>query len=382
MSLFLAFFFFVYSLLHIYAFVKARTAFTFGPFTAGVILFGMAFMVAAPVLIRLAESHASDGSARILGFVGYSWMGLIFLFFCSALALDLLRLILYMLGVLFDTDTARFAPNVKACFYIPFVFTILAAAYGLFEASHIRSKEIVVKTSKIPPQPGTLRIAQISDVHLGLLLRQGRLTAILDEVRRAAPDIVVSTGDLVDGQRTSLKGLDELLKDVRPRYGKFAITGNHEFYSGIRHSLEFTEKAGFAVLRGRAVQAAEWLTIVGVDDPAGPGYTQARAEAEKTLLSKIPRDRFVLFLKHRPSIDPDAVGLFDLQLSGHVHSGQIFPFRLLTRLFYPCVSGYFSLGQRSSLYISKGSGTWGPPIRFLAPPEVTIITLIYERREE
>ena len=257
---------------------------------------------------------------------------------------------------------------------------MLAATYGLFEASHIHSKEIVVKTSKIPPQPGTLRIAQISDVHLGLLLRQGRLTAILDEVRRADPDIIVSTGDLVDGQKTSLNGLDELLKDIKPRYGKFAITGNHEFYAGIRHSLEFTKKAGFAVLRGEAVQAEEWLTIVGVDDPAGPGYTQARAEAEKGLLSKIPRNRFVLFLKHRPSIDPDAVGLFDLQLSGHVHSGQIFPFRLLTRLFYPHISGYFSLNQRSSLYISKGSHL-GAPIRFLLA-EVTIIRLSMTIRRE
>lgn len=364
--------------MHIYVFVKVRTAFAFGPFTAGIILFGMTFMVAAPVLTRLAESHVSDGPARILGFIGYSWMGLIFLFCCSALALDLSRLILHIIGLLFGVDATPFVPNAKACFYAPFLFTILAATYGFFEASHIRSKEIVVKTSKIPAKPGTFRIAQVSDVHLGLLLRKDRLTAILDKVKRADPDLIVSTGDLVDGQRTSLSGLDVLLRDVRPRYGKFAVAGNHEFYAGIKHSLEFTRKAGFEVLRGEALQIAEWLTIAGIDDPAGPGYGHARSEIEKALLSRVPQDRFVLFLKHRPSIDPSTVGLFDLQLSGHVHGGQIFPFRLLTRLFYPHVSGYFSLDRRSSLYISKGSGVWGPPIRFLAPPEVTIINLIYE----
>ena len=378
MFIFLATFVLLYGLMHAYAFVKARAALAFGLPAAALILFGMAFMVVAPVLVRLAEMRAPDHTARILGFIGYTWMGLVFVFVCSAFAVDLFRVVVCLIGKVFRSDLGRFAPAAKAGFYLPLICALAVAVYGSFEASHIRREEVVIKTSKISPQPGILRIAQISDVHLGLLLRERRLARILDEVRRAKPDMVVSTGDLVDGQRTSLNGLDKSLRDVRPPYGKFAVTGNHEFYAGIENSLDFTGKAGFTVLRGEAVQVGSGLTVVGVDDPANPGYGQARAEAEKEVFSKAARDCFKVLLKHRPSVNPDCVGLFDLQLSGHVHGGQIFPFRLLVRLFYPYASGYHSLGQGSSLSVSRGSGTWGPPIRFLSPPEVTIITLIHE----
>ena len=97
---------------------------------------------------------------------------------------------------------------------------------------------------------------------------------------------------------------------------------------------------------------------------------------EKDLLSGLPKDKFTLFLKHRPDVEKSAVGLFDLQLSGHAHKGQIFPWTLLVRLVFPQIAGLYDLSSGSSLYVSRGSGTWGPPIRFLAPPEVTIIDIV------
>jgi predicted MPP superfamily phosphohydrolase len=98
--------------------------------------------------------------------------------------------------------------------------------------------------------------------------------------------------------------------------------------------------------------------------------------SETELLSKLPREKFTILLKHRPLVDREALGLFDLQLSGHTHKGQIFPFNLVTMLYYPTHAGFLRLEGDASLYISRGSGTWGPPIRFLSPPEVTIIDLL------
>ncbi len=109
--------------------------------------------------------------------------------------------------------------------------------------------------------------------------------------------------------------------------------------------------------------------------------TIPREVPEKALLSKVPSDRFTLLLKHRPAVDPESLGLFDLQLSGHVHKGQIFPFNLLTHLFYPVRTGFTLYPQNAALYVSRGTGTWGPPIRFLAPPEVTVIELIHADKE-
>ena len=111
-------------------------------------------------------------------------------------------------------------------------------------------------------------IVQISDVHLGLIVRQERLNKILEKVKSAHPDMLVSTGDLVDGQLNSLAGLAELLQEVKPPFGKFAITGNHEFYAGLNQSASFTERAGFKLLRDASVNVAGIVTVAGVDDPA------------------------------------------------------------------------------------------------------------------
>jgi len=112
-----------------------------------------------------------------------------------------------------------------------------------------------------------------------------------------------------------------------------------------------------------------------VDDPAGTRYG-SRKISEKSILEKVPYGRFILMLKHRPVVAKQSVGLFDLQLSGHIHKGQIFPFELLTYLFYPVKTGLSRIMDDSYIYVSRGTGTWGPPIRFLAPPEVTVIELV------
>jgi len=130
------------------------------------------------------------------------------------------------------------------------------------------------------------------------------------------------------------------------------------------------------VLRGEVRDPGGALVIAGVDDPAGRGFSlKGRADGERELLAGLSRDRFVLLLKHRPIVEEESLGLFDLQLSGHTHRGQIFPFNHIVDLYFPKSSGLHDLGH-SHLYVSRGSGTWGPPIRFLAPPEVTVIEIV------
>jgi predicted MPP superfamily phosphohydrolase len=194
-------------------------------------------------------------------------------------------------------------------------------------------------------------------------------------VRKAKPDILVSTGDLVDGEIDELSSLVSILSEINPRYGKFAVTGNHEFYAGLNQAIRFTEKAGFILLRGASLSIGDVINIVGVDDRQGKSYGIATAISERELLMDLPREKFTILLKHRPLVNPDAIGLFDLQLSGHVHKGQIFPFSIITGMYYSTQDGFAELQDGSHIYVSRGSGTWGPPIRFLSPPEVTIIEL-------
>jgi uncharacterized protein len=211
-----------------------------------------------------------------------------------------------------------------------------------------------------------------------MIIRGGRLERMLAAVKKAAPDILVSTGDLVDGQIDNIYGSLQLLEGVRAKYGKYAVTGNHEFYAGLEQALAFTRRAGFTVLRGEGINVAGIINIAGVDDPAGKRMGQHRGISESKIIADLPKHAYTVLLKHQPLIDQEVLGAFDLQLSGHTHKGQIFPFSMVTGFVFPLQSGSFQLPEGSRLYVSRGTGTWGPPVRFLSSPEITIIDLIPE----
>ena len=380
MSLFFVVFFSLYSLIHLYVFMKARSAFALSAGASIVVVCFMLLMIGAPILVRVSEKAGLETLARIVAYMGYTWLGILFLIVCGSLVTDLYRCLVYVVGFVSGLDVSRFSLSPRFYFLLALSFSLLVSVYGYFEAQHVRLERVVVRSSKIPAKLSPVRIVQISDVHIGLIVRHERLTRIVDQVKRADPHILVSTGDLVDGQINSLEGLAEILQDVRPRYGKFAITGNHEFYAGLGQAIEFTRRSGFTVLRGEHAAIEEFMTITGLDDPAGSGVSKGDGEKEKALLgnaSSSHPERFMLLLKHRPDVERESLGLFDLQLSGHVHRGQIFPFRFFTRLFYPHIYGLLRLEKNANLYVSAGSGTWGPPIRFLAPPEVTLIEIVH-----
>ena len=378
MILFLLTFFLVYGALHLYVFLKIKAAFALGSEVTIVLILFMALMVSAPLLVRVSERQGLELFARLLAYIGYTWLGMVFFFFASSLCVDLYRLIVSLAGLIFRTHLASLVPSPRLAFFIPFLLAVLIATYGSFEALSIRSEEVTIKSTKIPKAIGTFTIALISDIHLGLIVREGRLKRILDEVKRAEPDMLVSTGDLVDGQIDNLRGLAKPLQDIHTPYGKFAVTGNHEFYAGLDQALPFTQEAGFTILRGEVREVGGFMTVAGVDDPAGKRLGLFRGPSEGELLTDVPSERFTLLLKHRPVIKKEALGLFDLQLSGHTHKGQIFPFNYLVKLSFPYDAGLVHLPRHSFLYVTRGSGTWGPPMRFLAPPEVTIIHLVHD----
>lgn len=360
----------IYGGMHFHMYRKVSGAFVVPfPFKAGMLLF-MGLMVFAPILVRFAERKGSEWIALPLAYAGYLWMGFIFLFFTTSLLVDLGRVLLRC--PLFTSH--GFHPSDRQTLMFSLFVSLGLTVYGFHEALDIRTEKVVINTEKLPGSMERLRIVQVSDVHLGLIVREKRLRKIVRTIQEARPDVLVSTGDLVDGQIDGMETFAAELGKLRPLFGKYAVMGNHEYYAGIGTSLDFTRQAGFDVLRGESRNVGDGLTIVGVDDPASKNEGLQNPE-EKDILASIPRERFVLLLKHRPTVEKGSAGLFDLQLSGHVHKGQIFPFTLFTRLAYPVVTG-LSFHGGSALYVSRGTGTWGPPIRFLAPPEVTVIELV------
>ncbi|MBE0505034.1 MAG: metallophosphoesterase, partial [Desulfuromonadales bacterium] len=247
--------------------------------------------------------------------------------------------------------------------------TLLLGAYALYEASAIRIETVTLRSAALPPELNSLRIVQLSDLHLGLIHREGTLRTVATKIRQLQPDLLVATGDMVDARLDHLEDLVALTAALTPPLGKYAVTGNHEVYAGMKGALDFLRQGGFTVLRNQRVVIQPGLSIVGVDDPA-----TGQAQAEEGLLPD-KEEGFTLLLKHRPLVNASTLGRFDLQLSGHAHRGQIFPFNLLTRLQYPQQDGLYSLSPGAWLYASRGTGTWGPPMRLFSPPEITLFII-------
>ncbi|WP_448807999.1 metallophosphoesterase [Aminobacterium mobile] len=265
--------------------------------------------------------------------------------------------------------------------WLAFCTAFFICLYGYKESMAVRVVSIQIPTEKLPKEFSRFRILQISDLHLGILINKKMLRQIMKQIQEENPDVIVSTGDLLDGEIEDVETISQMMLHYHPPYGKFAVTGNHEFYAGIEHALYFTGKAGFHVLRGKIVEAGP-IYIVGVDDPGGR-FLKGQPEVEEDqLLKNISDRRFTLLLKHRPLPHRGAVGMFDLQLSGHVHRGQLFPFMAFTWLFYRHTKGLLDLGKGSLLYVSHGTGTWGPPVRVLAYPELTVIDLVSRSSKE
>lgn len=375
MPLFLLIYCLVYGSMHAYCFLKIRAAFPeMGIRAALVVGAFLALMIFGPILVRRLDRAGSFALARGLALVTYTWMAVILWFVVLAAITDLWNLGVWV--------TARSAPSAKRCalpakpgFYAIAVVILLALCWSIFEASNVRLKKIMLKSARLAPGSKPLKIVQICDLHLSLTVRKRALKRILKRVREADPDLLVCTGDLLETTLENLRAEARLLAEVDPPLGKFAVTGNHEYYLGLDDALQFFEAAGFSALQGKAVEIGEALLLAGVDDPAGLRRSQPCCTDEDAVLPRKGPRRFTVLLKHQPRVQPSSVGRFDLQLSGHTHGGQIFPFNFVVHFFHSLRPGLHRLPAGSAVYVSRGSGTWGPPLRLFAPPEVTLITI-------
>ena len=368
MILFILTFLCLFGGINFYAFFRARSVFHFSGFPQTIIIIVLILLICAPILVRVAEAFHQECLARAIAYIGYIWMAFVFLFFFFNVTFEIIVFLYKLIGSGTGSLTLR-----DIAFGAAIFLALIFVVHGFIDAKHVRVKILQVKTEKILPNNGKIRIVQISDVHVGLIIRNKRLQIILDRVKEVKPDILVSTGDLLDGELDNVMPQAQQFVSIAPKYGKYAILGNHEYYAGLKRSLEFTKAAGFDLLRDD-VRHIAGISIFGADDITGRrlGISKDKPFYEKMLEQQ--GNGFVLLLKHQPFV-VDGEN-FNLQLSGHTHGGQIFPFMLVTSLFFPKNYGYYELGRDKSVYITRGAGTWGPPVRIFAQPEITVIDLI------
>ncbi|MFF6867725.1 metallophosphoesterase [Streptomyces sp. NPDC012450] len=249
--------------------------------------------------------------------------------------------------------------------------TVGYGTYGVLRGPRV--KRVTVPLAKIPRAAHGYRIAVVSDVHLGPILGRAHTQRIVDAVNSTQPDLIAIVGDLVDGTVENLGSAAEPLARLRARHGSFFVTGNHEYFSGADAWVDHVRELGLRPLRNERLEIAAGFDLAGVDDVAGE--SEGQGPDFGLALGDRDRARAAVLLAHQPIVVHDAVrhGV-DLQLSGHTHGGQLWPGEYLAELANPTVAGLERYGD-TQLYVSRGAGAWGPPVRVGAPSDITVVEL-------
>ncbi|MFJ6786489.1 metallophosphoesterase [Streptomyces angustmyceticus] len=237
-------------------------------------------------------------------------------------------------------------------------------------------KRVTVPLAKLPRRAHGFRIAVVSDIHLGPILGRAHTRRVVETINRTNPDLVAIVGDLVDGSVADLAPAAEPLRDLRSRHGAFFVTGNHEYYSGAGSWVDHVRELGIHPLENARTELPGF-DLAGVNDVTGQ-TEQAGPDHDQALSGRDP-SRAVVLMAHQPVTIHDTVRFgVDLQLSGHTHGGQMWPFTYIAAATNPTVAGLERYGD-TQLYVTRGAGAWGPPVRLGAPPDVTVIELAAPR---
>ncbi|MEU1134118.1 metallophosphoesterase [Streptomyces sp. NPDC005900] len=250
------------------------------------------------------------------------------------------------------------------------VGTVGHGMYGVLRGPGV--KRVTVPLAKLPRAAHGFRIAVVSDIHLGPILGRDFTRRVVDTVNATQPDLIAVVGDLVDGSVEDLGPAAAPLAGLRARHGTYFVTGNHEYFSGADQWVDHVRELGLRPLRNARTELP-WFDLAGVDDVAGEsegeGPDFARALGDRD------RARASVLLAHQPVVIHDAVEYgVDLQLSGHTHGGQLWPGNHVADLANPTLAGLERYGD-TQLYVSRGAGAWGPPVRVGAPSDITVVEL-------
>jgi uncharacterized protein len=310
-----------------------------------------------------------------------AWAGLLMMgLFSSLLVLTLLR-DLALLPAAWLLPPKDLAPASRASAILVIAMAAAATLIGLVNARRVaRVVEVEVPINHLPADLQGFSIVQISDVHVGPTIKHGYVNAIVAAANRLQADVIAVTGDLVDGSVAQLGAHVQPLAQLRARHGVYFVTGNHEYYSGEPAWTRELRRLGLKVLTNEHVvleQGGSRLVLAGVPDYGAHSFNPQQRSNPAAALEGAPSDAAVrILLAHQPRSAPAAAAAgFDLQLSGHTHGGQFWPWNLFVRLQQPYTAGLHRL-DRLWIYTSRGTGYWGPPKRFGAPSEITHLRLV------
>lgn len=323
--------------------------------------------------------------AATLGWVALTWMALAGLTFVTLAAIDVVRLAARLGG--FGRGAAvRALPSLSRRQFLTRVSGGAALAIGSASVARGMAEargthevvDVEVPIARLPRALDGFTIVQLSDLHTGMTIDRAFVERVVDQTNRLSPDLIALTGDLVDGKVEDLRDAVAPLGQLRARHGVFAVTGNHEYYAGADAWIAEITRLGARYLRNQRVaigDGAASFDLAGVDDHSASGWPGHGEDLPAALAGRDP-SRALVLLAHQPrQVHRTAGHGVDLQLSGHTHGGQIWPWHYIVRLQQGgLLAGRYDC-DGTQLYVTRGCGYWGPPVRLLAPLEITRVIL-------
>lgn len=260
-------------------------------------------------------------------------------------------------------------------FFVLFAISLLCSCWALYEGMKIPDVKITQIQSDKITQP--VKIVFLSDLHIHRTINPRKIDGIIQRVNALNPNIVILGGDTIDDSLNKTQEIVAKLSNIQAKEGRFFVAGNHEFYKGLHKSVNFLKNLNYTFLENNG-QTVGQLYVAGIPDLT---HSSTPVKLADTFQNALPH-QYKILVSHTPA-DFKTQNNFDLELSGHTHGGQIFPFHILTKFYnHQFLSGLYNLSNQAKLYISRGSGQWGPQMRFLAPSEITVIELQPQQNRE
>jgi len=378
--IFLSVFFTVYGLLNLYIFVRGWQSIPQGSTLRSA--YAIVFWVVALSFIfgRVLERIRISAFSNLFVWMGSFWIAAIIYFFIAIVVLDGLRIAHYFHPFFpsIVTDNYAQAKYVASAGTIGIVSILLLAGHVNAVLPRVKTLELTVH-KKVEGMK-TVNIVAASDIHLGTIVGRNRFDHIVEMINNLNPDVVLLAGDIVDEDLAPVikQNLGETLRNIKPKYGVYAITGNHEYIGGVEAACAYLKEHNVVVLRDQVVKINGSFFLVGREDRSYNRRSGRRRKTLEELMAGVDRSYPVILMDHQPFRLNEAVSQgVDLQLSGHTHHGQLWPVNYIIQAIFEVGWGYQKLGN-THVYVSNGVGTWGPPVRIGNRPEIVNIRLSFQ----
>ena len=317
---------------------------------------------------------------RIIAWLGYTGLGTVSLLFFIQICVDLISIIKTMFLGENNFDPHRRAFLGLSAKTIVGGIAGIGSIWGMYQAlKEPVIKRVEIKIEGLPESLKGFRMAQITDLHVGSMITGKFVKRVAKKIQELNADMLFFTGDAADGSVQSYGEHLNSLAEIHPKYGKYFVTGNHEYYSDMNGWLQLIEGLGFKILVNESqniIVNDATIMITGIPDRGGGHFSSFHKTDMKKALGGMNSSDLKILLAHQPGDVEHATKYgFDLQLSGHTHGGQYFPFSLLVQMAHPFLKGLHKR-ENTWIYINQGTGYWGPPLRIGTEPEITEIVLV------